>query len=378
MHSRDKANIQKSLKTVFLFGLICLTANLSSIAVAAEEKVLNVYNWADYIAPDTISNFQKETGIRVRYDNYDGNETLHAKLVAGKSGYDIVVPASSWAKIQLQGGLLQKLDKTQLPNWQNLDPVILTQLSQVDPGNQYLVSWLWGYTTVGVNMDKVKTALGNTPMPDNAWELVFNPQYTHKLKGCGLGYLDSGSEVFPAVLHYLGKPAYSNDKADYTAAFDVLKKVRGDIKVFTSLGQIEDIANGSVCVVLGWVGDFNLAHKRSIENKKPKNIVALVPANGGVMFMDTMAIPADAPHPHNAHLFINYILNPKVHASLTNAVTYANPNKAATPFVDADIKNNPSIYLSPTDISHLVPPDTVDNNTRRTITRLFTRFKSGL
>jgi putrescine transport system substrate-binding protein len=248
----------------------------------------------------------------------------------------------------------------------------------VDPGNQYLVNWLWGYTTVGINVDKVKKALGSTPMPDNVWELVFNPLYTNKLKACGLAYLDSGSEIFPAVLHYLGKPAYSNNAADYTAAFDVLKKVRGDIKVFTSLGQIEDIANGSVCVVLGWAGDFNLAHKRSVENKAPQNIVALVPKNGGIMFMDTMAIPVDAPHPHNAHLFINYILNPKVHASLTNAVTYANPNKAATPFVDAEIKNNPSIYLSPTDISHLVPPDTVDNNTRRTITRLFTRFKSGL
>ena len=378
MRSWVEASTKKSLKTVLFLGVAYLIFNAQSAAVAAEEKVLNVYNWADYIAPDTIANFQKETGIKVRYDNYDGNEALHAKLVARKSGYDIVVPASSWAKIQLQGGLLQKLDKAQLPNWQNLDPAILTQLNQVDPGNQYLVNWLWGYTTVGINVDKVKKALGSTPMPDNAWELVFNPVYTNKLKGCGLGYLDSGSEVFPAVLHYLGKPAYSSNAADYTAAFDVLKKVRGDIKVFTSLGQIEDITNGSVCVVLGWAGDFNLAYKRSVENKKPQNIVALVPKNGGIMFMDTMAIPADAPHPHNAHLFINYILNPQVHASLTNAVTYANPNKAATPYVNAEIKNNPSIYLSPADISQLVPPDTVDNNTRRTITRLFTRFKSGL
>lgn len=378
MRSWVEASTKKSLKTVLFLGVAYLIFNAQSAAVAAEEKVLNVYNWADYIAPDTIANFQKETGIKVRYDNYDGNEALHAKLVARKSGYDIVVPASSWAKIQLQGGLLQKLDKAQLPNWQNLDPAILTQLNQVDPGNQYLVNWLWGYTTVGINVDKVKKALGSTPMPDNAWELVFNPVYTNKLKGCGLGYLDSGSEVFPAVLHYLGKPAYSSNAADYTAAFDVLKKVRGDIKVFTSLGQIEDITNGSVCVVLGWAGDFNLAYKRSVENKKPQNIVALVPKNGGIMFMDTMAIPADAPHPHNAHLFINYILNPQVHASLTNAVTYANPNKAATPYVNAEIKNNLSIYLSPADISHLVPPDTVDNNTRRTITRLFTRFKSGL
>ena len=251
-------------------------------------------------------------------------------------------------------------------------------MAKLDPGNTYLVDWMWSYTTVGINVDKVKKALGTTSMPDNAWDLVFNPTYTSKLKSCGIAFLDTPSEIFPVALHYLAKPEYSLNAADYKVAFDMLKKVRPDIKRFNSGGQIEDLANGSVCVALGWAGDFNLARKRSIENKSEQNIVALVPKTGGLMFMDTMAIPADAKHPGNAHKFINYILRPEVHAGLTNAVTYANPNKAATPFVNAEIRNNKSIYLSDADVAKMIPPGNVDNDTRRTMTRLFTRFKTGL
>lgn len=364
-----------------LSALLGLTISLGCVATsyaAAEEKILNIYNWSDYLAPDTIPNFEKETGIKVRYDIFDSNEILHAKLVARKTGYDIVVPGSGWAKLQIEGGLFQKLDKSQLPNYKNLDPAILAQMAKLDPGNAYLVDWMWSYTTVGINVDKVKKALGTTPMPDNAWDLVFNPTYTSKLKSCGITFLDTPSEVFPVALHYLAKPEYSLNAADYKAAFDMLKKVRPDIKRFNSGGQIEDLASGSVCVALGWAGDFNLARKRSIENKSEQNIVALVPKTGGLMFMDTMAIPADAKHPGNAHKFINYILRPEVHAGLTNAVTYANPNKAATPFVNPEIRNNKSIYLSDADVARMIPPGNVDNDTRRIMTRLFTRFKTGL
>ena len=253
------------------------------------------------------AHFEKETGIKVRYDTYDNNEILHAKLLAGKTGYDIVVPSSNWAKLQIEGGLYQKLDKAKLSNWKNLDPAILKQMQAFDPGNAYLVDWLWSYTTVGINVDKVKQALGETPMPDNAWDLVFNPIYTNKLKSCGITLLDTSSEVFPIALHYLGRDPYSKNPADYQAAFAMLKKVRPDIKRFNSGGQIEDLASGQVCVALGWAGDFNLARKRAKENNLAQNIVALLPKTGGLMFMDTMAIPADAPHPNNAHLFINYI-----------------------------------------------------------------------
>ena len=192
-----------------------LTFSWASAALAqTEEKVLNVYNWSDYIADDTIKNFEKETGIKVRYDNFDNNEILHAKLVAGKTGYDVVVPSSYWAKIQADGGLLTKLDKSKLPNYKNLDPALLEQLGKLDPGNQYQVNWLWGFTTVGINVDKVKAALGGTPMPDNVWDLVFKPEYISKLKSCGVSFLDSATEVVPAALHYLGKPAYSRNQAD--------------------------------------------------------------------------------------------------------------------------------------------------------------------
>lgn len=365
-------------------GLVALTvATLTMMGMvsntwAEEEKVLNIYNWSDYLAPDTIPNFEKETGIKVRYDIFDTNEILHAKLMAKKTGYDIVVPSSNWAKLQMEGGLLQKLDRSKLPNWKNLDPNVLSQLGKLDKGNAYLVDWLWSYTTVGINVDKVKKALGTMPMPDNAWDLVFDPKYTSKLKSCGITMLDTPSEVFPVALRYLKKPEFSLVAADYEAAYAMLKKVRPDIKRFNSGGQIEDLASGNVCVALGWAGDFNLARKRSIENKSEQNIVALVPKTGALMFMDTMAITADAKHPDNAHKFINYILRPEVHAGLTNAVTYANPNKASTAFVNPEIKNNKTIFLSDADVANLIPPGNVDNNTRRVETRLFTKFKTGL
>jgi putrescine transport system substrate-binding protein len=385
----------------YLFGLVVVSAGLtlascgqsdktaadtsapaaSAEATAApageEEKVLNIYNWSDYLAEDTIPNFEKETGIKVRYDIFDSNEILHAKMIAKNTGYDIVVPSSNWGKMQMDGGLLQKLDKSKLPNWKNLDPAILAQMAQLDPGNQYLVDWLWSYTTVGINVDKVKAALGDMPMPENTWDLVFDPKYTNKLKSCGISVLDAPSEVFPIALRYVHKPEFSLNADDYKVAFDMLMKVRPDIKRFNSGGQIEDLASGNICVALGWAGDFNLARKRSIENKSEQNIEALVTKMGGYMFMDTMAIPADAKHPGNAHKFINYILEGKVHAGLTNAVTYANPNKAATEFVDEAIKNNKSIYLSDADVKNLIPPGNVDNTTRRVMTRLYTQFKTG-
>jgi putrescine transport system substrate-binding protein len=346
-------------------------------AVVEEEKVLNIYNWSDYIAPDTIANFEKETGIKVRYDTFDSNEILNAKLIAKNTGYDIVVPSSNWAKLQLEGGLFQKLDKSKLPNWVNLDPNILKLMEEVDPGNQYLIDWMWSYNTVGINVDKVKAALGDTPMPENAWDLVFNPTYTNKLKSCGIVFLDTPTDVFQAALHYMGKPITGVSEDDYKAAYEMLMKVRPDISKFASGGQIDDLAAGNVCVAYGWAGDFNLARARSIENGSEQNIEALVPSTGGLMFMDVMAIPSDAKHPQNALKFMNYVMEPKVVAAITNEVTYANPNKAATEFVDPEIKNNKSVYLSEADLKKLVPPSVEDSKAKRIITRLYTQFKTG-
>ena len=196
-------------------GVLALTALAGAAHAQEEEKVLNIYNWSDYIADDTIRNFEKETGIKVRYDNFDSNEILHAKLVAGKTGYDIVVPSSNWARMQIQGDLFQKLDKSKIPNLKNVDPAVAAQLAKIDPGNQYVVDWMWGFTTVGINVDKVKAALGGTPMPDNVWDLVFKPEYMSKLKSCGVSFLDSGDEIISAALHYAGKPRVTTNASDY-------------------------------------------------------------------------------------------------------------------------------------------------------------------
>jgi putrescine transport system substrate-binding protein len=362
-------------------GVMLLTAAglWSGSALAAEPKVLNVYNWSDYIAEDTIRNFEKETGIKVRYDNYDNNEILHAKLVAGRSGYDVVVPGSHFAKTQIEGGLLQKLDRSKLSNWGNLDKALLEQLAKVDPGNAYLVDWLWGYVTIGINVDKVKAALGDMPMPDNAWRLLFDTQYVSKLKGCGVSVLDSASEVVPAALLYAGKPAFSKDVADYDAAVKVLTAIRPYVTRFSSSGYIEEMASGATCLVMGYSGDINIARNRaaSAKGKTPVVIEALIPKTGATLFFDTMAIPKDAKNVDNAHLFINYILRPEVHAALTNKVFYANPNAASVKFVRKDVAENKSIFLDAAATKTMIAPDALPQAARKVQTRTFTNFKAG-
>lgn len=365
----------KLVRSMALAGLATMAA---TGAWAQEEKVLNIYNWSDYIAEDTIQNFEKQTGIKVRYDTYDNNEILHAKLVAGKTGYDIVVPSSTFARLQIDGGLLTKLDKAQLPNLKNMDPDIQAQIANIDPGNQYLVNWLWGYTTIGVNTAKVKAALGSDPIPANVWELFFNPKYVSKLKGCGVSVLDAPTEVLPAALHYLGKDPYSKNPSDYKEAADLLKTVRPYVTLFSSSGYINDMASGSLCVALGWSGDINIARKRALEAKNGHDIVAFIPKNGGLLFFDMMAIPADASHPKNAHAFINYIMRPEVHAALSNKVNYANPNKESRKFVNEAVSKNPSVFPPSADMANMIAPKALTNDVRRLATRTFTGFKTGL
>ena len=361
------------------FALAALAAALlAGRAGAAEEpKVLNVYNWADYIGEDTLAKFTKETGIKVRYDNFDSNEILNAKLVAGKSGYDVVVPSSYWAKQQAAAGLLRPLDKALLPNLKNLDPSLQEQLAKLDPGNTYVVPWLWGYTTIGINVGKVKKALGDTPMPENAWDLLFNPEYAKKLKKCGVSIVDAPTEVVPPALHYLGKPPYSSNLADYEGVPKLLASIRPFITQFSNAGYIDDLANGNLCLVMGYSGDINIAARRARENKSGQEIKALIPKTGGIVFVDAMAIPKDAPHPGNAHRFIDFILRPEIHAGLTNTVFYANPNKASLPFVTPEVAKEPSVFLSPEDMQKMAMPDVLTNEAKRHMTRLYTRFKTG-
>ena len=344
---------------------------------APEAKVLNIYNWSDYIADDTIKNFERETGIKVNYDNYDNNEILHAKLVAGKTGYDIVVPGAHFAKQQIEARLFAKLDRSRLTNWGNLDPALLEQMAKVDPGNLHLVNWLWGFVTVGINVNKVKAALGDLPMPANPWSLLFDPKYAARLKGCGVNFLDSASEVLPVALLYAGKPGFSRSAADYSAAGEMLKKARPFVTRFSSSGYIDELAGGALCAVMGYSGDINIARSRALQARNGNLIEALIPPRGATLFFDSMAIPADARHPGNAHLFINYILRPQVHASLTNKVFYANPNQASLKFVSKDVADNKSIFLGAKDLANMSAPDSLPQDIRRVQTRTFTNFKAS-
>ena len=371
----EKSLLCQLVASLALAGSLTLAV---TSAQAQEDKVLNIYNWSDYIGDDTIANFQKETGIKVRYDTFDSNETLHAKLVAGKTGYDIVVPSSNWAKIQIEGGLFTKLDKSKIATYGNLDPYVMKQLAGMDPGNRHIVPWLWGITTVGINTGKLKAALGNLPMPDNAWDLVFKPEYAAKAKSCGISVLDSGDEIFPAALRYLGKPPYSKNPADYQAASKLLEAIRPNISLFSSSGYINDLAGGSLCVVIGWNGDISIAAARAKEAKNGNNIQVLLPKTGAVLFFDTLAIPVDAPHPENAYKFLSYIYRPEVNAGLVNKVFYANPVPAAAKFINPEVLANKTVFMTPQDLATMVPPEAVSSDIRRLRTRLYTTFKTGL
>jgi putrescine transport system substrate-binding protein len=361
--------------------LILLLATLlaAGAATAAEEKVLNIFNWSEYIGENTVRQFEKETGIRVRYDNFDSNEVLLVKMIAGRTGYDVIVPSSDFGRTMIDGALVQKLDRSKLPNWRNLNPAVVQMLGKLDPGNQFMVPWLGGAVSVGYNVDKVKAALGAEPIPANPFELVFNPKYTAKLKACGISLLDSASDVFPSALIYTGKRAYSNSPDDYNEAAAMLQKVRGDIGLFSYNGYISDLASGQICVALGYSGDFNNAAQRAKAGRTGVTIAAPLPAGGMQFGFESMMIPIDAPHPENAHAWINFILRPEVQAEITNQVMFTSPNLAARAFIRADVLANviafpPDEYLATKAQFYEVRR----SDTRRTLTRLFTKFKSGI
>jgi len=356
-------------------------APAASVAAApppppAEEKVLNIYNWPDYIPEGMIAAFEKESGIKVNYDTFETNEALHAKLVAGNTGYDIVVPGTVFAKPQIEGGLLRPLDKSKIPNLANLDPAIMSTLQKADPDNKHLVPWAWGFTTVGINKTRAMKALGKTPMPENAWDLVFNPTYTSKLKSCGIAYLDSPTEIIPVALHYIGKDAYSNDPADYKAAMDMLAKVRKDVRLFSST-MIDDVAGGKACVAIGWSGDINIAAGRAKENKSRDEIEALLPSTGGLIFFDTMGITKDAKHPNNAHAFMDFYLRPENAAAMANSMNYHTGNKAALDKIKPEIAGNKTIFVESAYFAKMIPPSSFSNEAREAMANAYNKFKQG-
>lgn len=310
----------------------------------AEDKVLHVYNWSDYIAPDTIANFEKESGIKVTYDVYDGNEVLEAKLLAGNSGYDVVVPtASPFMARQIAAGAYRPLDKAKLTGLKNLDPQIVSLVAQADPGNKFGVPYLWGVTGIGYNPALVQKALGGEK-PAGSLGLLFDPANAKKLAECGISMLDTPQEVFPAAFSFMGIDPNSRDPADLDKAVAMLSAVRPYVRKFHSSQYINELANGDICIALGYSGDVIQARNRAREAKNGVEITFRVPREGALMAVDMLGIPKDAPHPENAHLFIEYLLRPPVIAAITDAVSYPNPNAAATPLVDAAIRDDPGIY----------------------------------
>jgi putrescine transport system substrate-binding protein len=360
-----------------ILRLFLLALLLWPIAAAAEEPVLHVYNWSDYIAPDTIANFEKETGIAVTYDVYDGNEVLEAKLLAGHSGYDIVVPsASPYMARQIKAGAYRALDKSRLPNWKNLDPQLLAPAAATDPGNAHGVPYLWSVTGIGYNTAMLDRALG-PDVPRDSLALLFDPALAQKLADCGIGLLDTPQEVFPAALAYLGLDPKSRDLGELDRAAEVIQRIRPYVRKFHSSQYINDLATGDLCIALGYSGDVIQARNRAREAESGVEIAFRVPREGAQMSIDMLGIPADAPHPGNALRFIDYILRPEVIAAISNAVSYPNPNLAATPYVKPEIRDDPGIY-PPESVRRLLYIDLpAPRAYERVRTRLWSRCKSG-
>ena len=342
----------------------------------AGDAELNVYNWSEYIAKDTVANFQKQTGIHVRYDSYDSDDTLQTKLLAGSSAYDIVVPTSNYLAQQIQAGVYQKLDKSKIPNLANLDPTLMKLVARVDPGNQYGVPWAWGTTGIGYNVQAVRKRLGDTA-PVDSWALLFDPENLAKLKGCGVSLLDAPDAVFAATLQYMGRNPNSNIPADYQAAYEVLKKIRPYVTQFSSAGYPDDLTNNDVCVALGWSGDVGVARRNAVDAKKSYEIRYVNPKEGGLVWFDVMAVPKDAPNAENAMKWINYIEDPKVNADITNTIFYPTANQAARGLVTPAIAHDPDVYVPDSALSKMTLAMPRNADISRLQNRLWLQLKSG-
>lgn len=340
-----------------------LPANSNSTAVTLPEtQSLNIYNWSDYVDPKTVQNFEKQYNVKVTYNYYDSDETLESKMLTGQSGYDLVGPSNSFLGRQIQAGAYQKLDKTQIPNWKNINPKLLQLLQDADPDNQYAVPNYWGMNTFAINTIKVKAALGNTPMPDNRWELVFNPLYTSKLKSCGISYMDSPIEMLPLALHYAGKNPNSHDKEDIKAAANIIKANHTNILRYSSSGYIDDLARGDVCLAVGFGGDLNIAKRRRAESANKHDIEVIVPKEGVSLWIDTLVIPKDASNVKNAYRYLNWILTPAIAAQNGDFVTFAPASLDARNLMNKEYSNDPSIFPSEKVLanSYLVEPIKAD------------------
>ena len=355
--------------------LISAVALMGVSALAQAEQTVHVYNWTDYIGETTLADFQKATGIKPVYDVFDSNETLEGKMLAGRTGYDVVVPSNNFLSKQIKAGVFQKLDRSQLPNFSNLDPKLLKQLDKVDPGNVYAVPYLWGTNGIGYNVEKVKAVLGVDHI--DSWATVFEPENIKKLSQCGVAFLDSPDEMFPAMLNYMGLDANSTNPDDYKKAEAKLLAVRPYVTYFHSSKYISDLANGNICVAVGFSGDVFQAAERAKEAGKGVEIAYSIPKEGGNLWFDMLAIPADAPNAKEAHVFINYLLDPAVISPISEYVGYANPNTKADAVMDQELRNDPSIYPPQEVIDRLYVSVPLPQKLQRVVTRSWTKIKSG-
>ncbi|NRB03568.1 MAG: polyamine ABC transporter substrate-binding protein [Rhodobacteraceae bacterium] len=356
--------------------LLLGTAALALVAAAATAEEVRVYNWSDYIDEDLLTKFESETGIDLIYDVFDSNEVLETKMLAGSSGYDVVVPSGTFLQRQIAAGAFQKLDKSKLSNAGNMWDVIDARVGKYDPGNEYSINYMWGSTGLGVNVDKVKAALGDDA-PIGSLELIFNPANMEKLQGCGVHFLDAPTELIPAALAYLGEDPDAQDADTIKKAEPVLTAIAPYVQKFHSSEYINALANGDICVAVGWSGDVLQARDRAAEAENGVNIEYYAPSEGALMWFDQMAIPADAPNPEAAHKFLNFIMDAQNMAQASNYVYYANGNLASQEFLEEDVIGDTAIYPDAATLENLYTTSPYDAKTQRVVTRMWTKIKSG-
>jgi putrescine transport system substrate-binding protein len=362
-----------SRKITTAFAALILVGSAS--VATAQERVVNVYNWSDYIDESILEDFTKETGIKVVYDVFDSNEILETKLLAGGTGYDVVVPSAYFLQRQIAAGVFQKLDKSKLPNLSNMWSVVMERTAQYDPGNEYAVDYMWGTTGIGYNVDKMKEILGTDEKPN--WDVVFNPEIAAKFKDCGIHLLDAPTDIMPSALAYLGLNPDSHDPADLEKATDLLMKIRPYVRKFHSAEYINALANGDICLAVGFSGDIFQARDRAAEAKAGVTVGYSIPAQGAQMWFDMLAIPADAPHVAEAHEFINYMMKPEVIAKASNYVFYANGNQAAQQFLDKEVREDTAIYPPEAVMQKLFTVTPFEPKEQRVLTRLWTKIVTG-
>lgn len=358
----------------FLIATAIVVALVSDAARAA-ERVVRVYNWSDYIDPSILDDFTKETGIKVVYDVFDSNEVLETKLLAGNTGYDIVVPTGSFLSRQIKAGVFQKLDKSKIPNIANVWPEVYNRVAIYDPGNQYALNWMWGTTGVGYNEGKIKERMPDAPV--DSLDMIFKPEIAAKFKDCGIYVLDSPEDIVPPALNYLGLDPNTTNPEDFKKAEELLMKIRPYVKKFHSSEYINALANGDICMALGWSGDILQAASRAEEAKNGQVVKYHIPKEGTQMWFDMMAIPADAKNVEEAHILLNYLNKPEVMAKASNFISYANGNLASQKFIDEAILKNPAVYPDEATLKKLYVKTTWDNKTQRLVTRMWTRITTG-